>query len=277
MFPRRTAFGLYPLLALWAFVVFAARAGIDIAVYTETVQWIAQPLAQQEADKLIAALEGKPGIDSIVNIGMQDLAAWTEQHTVKNGHHIIVLYGDFPPTIYPQGNAEPDGSLAEEFLDAGNTFANSNDYFFWGLNGRNQEGGLQNMMDIPGITMWDDNTPMTATAEGKKYMPNTLPDKYTVDRPFHVDQIAGTDWELEIAFGSNTGDQSGTRCDPCIIHNTQTDGRLIQVFQTNGLEQKEGEGLAEIILNYYLEAVDALPVEPKGKLSTTWADLKIGR
>jgi len=254
-----------------AATVHAARK-VDIAVYTETVQWIAQGQAQGEADAFIAAVKGKPGIGEVANIGMKDLEGWTKAHTQKNGGHMIVLYGDFPPTIYPDNNAKPDGSIAEEFLDAGNTFANSADYFFWGLNGRNKEGGLQNMMDIPGITMWGDNTAMKRTKEGEKYAPS-IPKDYTVDRPFHVDELKG-DWVMEIGFGTLTGDQNANRCDPCIIYNKTTNGRLIQVFQTNSLRYPDGKVLAEIVLNYYLDRIGALAVDPQDKISVTWGDLK---
>lgn len=262
-------------LAVMLTVAATVNAGIDIAVYTETTQWISAPEAQAQADIFIALMDGAPGVDSIENLGQADLEQWTLDHTVENAGHLIVLYGDIPPTIYPGGNAEPDGSIAEEFLDAGNTFANSNDYFFWGQNARNEAGGLQNMIDIPGMTQWDDDTPMEPTAEGIAAIPS-MPEAFTVDRPFHVNELID-DWVLEVAFATETGDQDATRCDPCIIHNEDTNGRLIQVYQTAGLEREEGLGLAEILENQYLDSVGALSVEPQDKLSTTWAGLKSRR
>ena len=264
------------VMCVVAFGAFAmtSMAQIDIAVYTQTVQWIAQGQAQEEADIFMAAVEGQSGIGEVANLDAKDLAAWTEDHTEENGHHLIVLYGDIPPEIYAGGNADKDGSPAEEFLDAGNTFSNSADYFFWGVAGRNSEGGIQNMMDIPGIVQWDDDTPMEVTDEGKKLTP-TLKD-YATDRPFHVDQLQDA-WELELAFASLTGDQNTARCDPCIIHNTDTDGRLIQVYQTNGQKDPKGQVLAEILLNYYLDATGELAVKPQNKLSTTWGAIKSRR
>ena len=120
----------------------------------------------------------------------------------------------------------------------GNTFANCADYFFWGKGGRNQEGGIKNMMDIPDMVQWDDNTAMKVTKEGKKITP-TL-DDYATDRPFHVDQLKN-DWELEIAFATDSGTQKADRCDPCIVHNTKTDGRLIQFYQTANQDDPKGE------------------------------------
>ena len=220
-------------------------------------------------------INGKNGIGEVVNEDAEALEDWTKGHTDKRGHHIIVLFGDIPPEIYPQGNAKPDGSIAEEFLDAGNTFSNTADYFFWGLQARNEAGGLQNMMDIPGIVQWDDNTPMKVTPEGKEFTP-TLKD-YMTDRPFHVDQLAN-DWELEVAFATNTSEAIGsTRCDPCIIHNTKTGARLIQTYQTANQDDPKGEVIAEIILNYYLDAVEAQAVDPAKKLPVLWGDIKTRR
>jgi len=270
---RRTLLLCAPVVLMLA--LSGAAHAIHIAVYTETTQWIGQVLAQQEADIFMDAMDGADGVDSIENVSLADMEQWTIDNTVDNGGNLIVMYGDFPETIYPGGNAEPDGSLAEEFLDAGNSFSNSNDYFFWGVAGRNSEGGIQNMMDIPGITQWDDNTPMSATIEGAKIVPS-MPNDYFTDRPFHLDQLAGP-WVLEIALASNTGKQDAIRCDPCIVLDEDTNGRLIQVYQTNGLEQEEGLALSEILKNYYLEEVGALSVDSDDKLSTTWAELKTRR
>ena len=264
-----------PLCASLAllFAVSLGASAIDIAVYTETTQWIGQAQAQEQADIFMAEMDGADGVDSVTNPGQGDLEQWTIDHTVPDGGHLIVLYGDIPATIYE--NADADGSVAEEFLDAGNSFSNSNDYFFWGVGGRNSEAGIQNMMDIPGIVQWDDNTPMERTAEGEAAVPS-MPAAFTTDRPFHVDQLIDP-WVLEVAFASTTGDQDTTRCDPCIVHDTETNGRLIQVYQTNGVEQEEGLALAEILKNHYLDAIGALDVEPENKLSTTWAQLKTRR
>ena len=262
-------------LALWTPTADAVPK-VDIFIYTEITQWIAQGQAQEQADIFIKEVEGQKGIGKVVNENSKSIEKWTKDHTEEKGYHIISLYGDFPPEIYAQGNKDEDGSVAEEFLDAGNTFSNSADYFFWGLQGRNREGGLQNMMDIPGILQWDDDTPMKVTKEGKELTP-TLKD-YATDRPFHVDQLAKTDWEVEIAFATETGKSTGmNRCDPCIIRNTKTDARLIQVYQTAGQDDPKGKVLSEIILNYYLETIGALDVDPQDKLPTMWADLKSRR
>lgn len=245
---------------------------VDVFIYTDTVQWIGQAKAQEEAEILADHLDGANGIGELILHGpAKTVEAWTKDHTVEKGHHLIVMFGDVPPEIYDAGKDAKKGTVAEKFLDAGNSYSNSADYFFWGKGGRNEEGGIKNMMDIPDMVQWDDDTPMEVTKEGKELTP-TL-DDYATDRPFHVDKLKN-DWELEIAFASDTGTQKADRCDPCIVRNTKTDARLIQVYQTNNGGEPMGDVIAEIILNYYLEAVGALDVDPQDKLPALWGDLK---
>ena len=261
-------------LALWVPTADAANK-VDIFIYTDTVQWIGQAQAQEEAEILADHLKGADGIGELILHGpAKDVEAWTKKHTVDKGHHLIVMFGDVPVEIYDAGKDAKKGTVAEEYLDAGNSFSNSADYFFWGKGGRNEEGGIKNMMDIPDMVQWDDDTPMEVTKEGKELTP-TL-DDYATDRPFHVDKLKN-DWELEIAFASDSGTQKADRCDPCIVRNTKTDARLIQVYQTNSGGDPMGDVIAEIILNYYLEAVGALDVDPQDKLPALWGDLKIRR
>ena len=245
---------------------------VDVFIYTDTVQWIGQAAAVEEAEILAEELDGQDGIGELILHGpAKTVEAWTKKHTVDNGHHLIVMFGDVPPEIYDVGKDAKKETVAERFLDAGNTFSNSADYFFWGQGGRNEEAGIKNMMDIPDMVQWDDNTAMSVTKEGKKLTPSL--DDYATDRPFHVDKLKN-DWVLEIAFASDSGDQKGDRCDPCIVHNTKTNGRLIQVYQTANQDDPKGEVIAEIILNYYLEVVGALDVDPQDKLPALWGDLK---
>ncbi len=245
---------------------------VDIFIYTDTVQWIGQAQAVEEAEVLADLLEGQDGIDELILHGpSKQVEAWTKDHTEDNGHHLIVMFGDVPVEIYDVGKDAKKETVAERFLDAGNSFSNSADYFFWGVGGRNEEAGIKNMMDIPNMVQWDDNTAMKVTKEGKDLTPSL--DDYATDRPFHVDLLDG-DWVLEIAFASETGDQKGDRCDPCIVHNTKTNGRLIQVYQTANQDDPKGEVIAEIILNYYLEVVGALDVDPQDKLPALWGDIK---
>ena len=248
---------------------------IDVCVYTETVQWIGQGAAQARADILMKRLKGKPGI-VVENLNAKPAAEWMKAHTKKNGNHVFVMYGDIPTTIYPASCAKKDSSIAEKYLEAGNTFTNSADYFFWGQGGRNKECGIQIMMDIPGIVQWDDNTQMKLTAEGKKYSPTLAKMKaIESDHPFHVDQL-DKKWEIEVAFASKSGNAKTDRADPCILTEQNYEGRLIQVCQTSGCPEPVGDILADILLNYYVEAVGALAVDANPKLPLAWGDIKLG-
>ena len=245
---------------------------VDIFIYTDTVQWIGQAQAVEEAEVLADELDGQDGIAELILHGpSKQVEKWTKDHTVDKGHHLIVMFGDVPVEIFDVGKDAKKETVAERFLDAGNSYSNSADYFFWGVGGRNEEAGIKNMMDIPDMVQWDDNTAMKVTKEGKKLTPSL--DDYATDRPFHLDLLKN-DWELEIAFATESGSQKADRCDPCIVRNTKTDGRLIQVYQTANQDDPKGEVISEIILNYYLEAVGALDVDPQDKLPTLWGDIK---
>ena len=259
------------LIALMALPLAPVLAASEVAIYTGVTQWIGKAQADEQAEICVGLLDDA-GISNIwydTEAEAADLAAWMEDVTGDDGLDICVLYGDFPPDIYPQGNTQTDGSIAETFIETtdGDAFINHADYMFWGLAGRNREGGLQNMMDIPGIVMWDDNTDMKVTAEASQICP-TLTD-YQSDRPFHTDQLDG-DWEIEVSLAQN---DDGTRADPIIVRDGDL-GRLIPTIQTNGGDEPKGAIAAEIIM--WLIASD-VPVEPAGKLSTTWGALKAVR
>lgn len=266
----RNIFLSLTLIALMVLPLAHVFAAGDVVIYTGITQWIGKAAADEQAEICVGMLEDA-GIavtwyDSDGQAG--DLADWMESVTGDDGLDICVLYGDFPPEIYPEGNTQTDGSIAETFIETtdGDTFINHADYMFWGLAGRNEEGGLKNMMDIDGITMWDDDTPMVVTSEGAAISP-TLTD-YASDRPFHVDELEG-DWEVEVSLAQN---DDGTRADPIIVRDGNL-GRLIPAIQTANGDEPKGAIAAEIIT----WLMSTTPVEPAGKLSTTWGDLKAVR
>ena len=263
----RNIFLALTLIALMALPLAHVFAAGDVAIYTGITQWISKAAADEQAqicvDMLNDAGIANTWYDSDGDVDA--LADWMQGVTGDDGLDICVLYGDFPPEIYPEDNTQTDGSIAETFIETtdGDTFINHADYMFWGLAGRNEEGGLKNMMDIDDIVMWDDDTAMTVTAEGKAISP-TLPD-FASDRPFHTDQLAG-DWEVEVSLAQN---DDGTRADPIIVRDGNL-GRLIPAIQTANGNEPKGAVAAEIII----WLMSTTPVEPVGKLSTTWGDLK---
>ena len=258
------------LIALLALPVVPVLAASEVAIYTGVTQWIGKAPADEQAEICVGLLNDA-GIANTWYAAEGDadaLADWMESVTGDGGLDICVLYGDFPPSIYPEGNAQTDGSIAETFIETtdGDVFINHADYMFWGLAGRNREGGLQNMMDIPGIVMWDDNTDMKVTTEGGAISPSLT--DYQTDRPFHTDQLDG-DWEIEVSLAQS---DDGTRADPIIVRDGNL-GRLIPTIQTNGGDEPKGAIASEIII----WLMSTTPVEPAGKLSTTWGDLKAVR
>jgi Carbohydrate binding domain len=181
------------------------------------------------------------------------LADWVVAHTGDGVEDILILCGTFPDTIYEPGNTQADDSLAELFLDDGNTIINTGDWIFYVVNGAgtNAAGGLQTMMDIPGVTVaGEDNTAITVTAEGQDYTPS-LQD-FATDRPFHLDTLEG-DWYAELILAQNA---AGTRADPVIVRNSATGGRIGIFFQTaDQADDPRGEVISEWINNWYLKNV----------------------
>jgi hypothetical protein len=108
---------------------------------------------------------------------------------------VLVLYGYFPTTIYTAGNAQPDGSRAELFIEStdGDLIINHADWMFYVSSATNGPAGLQNMMDNPGIEMGTglnpDQQPVAVTAEGAAIAPSL--DIVQTQRPFHLNELVG--------------------------------------------------------------------------------------
>jgi hypothetical protein len=269
---RKAAILLFSIPFLMAISLAPVLAAGEVAIYTGTVQWISKAGADTQAQICVDMLNaaGIPNTWFDSDGDMAALASWVRSVTGDGGFDVCVLYGDIPPDLYPQGNTQPNGSVAEMFVETtdGDAFLNHADYMFWGLAGRNQEGGIQNIMDIPGLVMWDDNTPMVVTAEGRAIAPSL--GNFNTDRPFHLDQLAG-DWVAEAILAQNA---AGNRADPVIVRDGNR-GRLIPVYQTaDQLEDPKGAVAAEIIMWLMEKEGGSTAVEAKGKLSTTWAALK---
>ena len=266
----RNIFLSLTLIALMTLPLAPVLAASEVVIYTGVTQWITKAAADEQA-KICSAMLDDAGISNVWYDSGGDtdaLAAWMDGVTGDGGVDICVLYGDFPPSIYPEGNTQTDGSVAENFIETtdGDTFINHADYMFWGLAGRNKEGGLKNMMDIPDIVMWDDNTAMKVTSEGAAISPSLA--DFQSDRPFHVDELDGN-WEVTVSLAQS---DDGTRADPIIVRDGNL-GRVIPVIQTNGGNEPKGAVAAEIII----WLMTTTPVEPADKLSTTWGALKAVR
>jgi hypothetical protein len=243
--------------------IFAGLAmAFDVAISTQA-GWYSQGAADREMDELVAAIEGNPSIGSVdvfTDAEQDALATWVTNHTSDGNADILILNGQFPDTIYEPGNTQADDSLAEMYLDAGNAIFNTGDYMFYVVNsgGTNAAGGLETMMDIPGTSMWDDDTPVMVTADGAAYTPTVV--DFNTDRPFHLDELDGG-WEPLVIMAQN---DAGTRADPAVVINTNTGGMLGIFYQTASQDDDpRSEVIGEFINSYYsTTAVSPLEFSP---------------
>ena len=273
-------------VCLCSLVIFALFMGVNIAAAIDVaICTVSHPMPQNDADQEIAVL--KDAIQEAVNLqlfgagDLDALADWVEGHT-SGENHILILTGILPTTLYPAGNAEPDGSIVEEFLDAGNTIINTGEYTFYTIEGPQEANGdaaLPNIVDAPEAYVWhgregwrDGAVTMTPTADGEKYTPSL--EEYGTSYPIHVEDYEGTPWELELAVAENT--EENLRVDGVIV-NTETGGRLglfVQAYVGDipAPDISWGAVISEYILNYYLSEVAA--VQADGKLVSTWGKIK---
>ena len=247
---------------------------LDIGISTQA-GWFGQAAADAEMQVVANTVKGKVNDVQIFTSTQQgELATWVEKHTGNKQIDILIMCGQFPNTIYKPGNAQANGSIAEKFLEDGNMIMNTGDYMFYVVDGAgtNAAGGLENMMDIPGISMWDDDTPIKITADGKKYIP-TLAD-YPTDRPWHLNEIKAP-WKAEVIFGQNG---AGTRAEPAVMLDETTNGRLVTFYQTAGQDgDPRGKAISEFIINWVSTiASGKIAVDQNGKLGATWGQIKAG-
>ncbi|HID57428.1 TPA: hypothetical protein EYP37_12910 [Candidatus Poribacteria bacterium] len=274
---------LVGLVTLTLFLIPSVFA-VDMALYTGHTNpgWYAEAVMLQDAEKIMSELKGV--VKEIVSFNddkLDDLKAWAEANLKDGELDIIWLPGVIPSVLYPNPNKQPDGSLAEEWLDNGNMFINCGDYFAYctyetGARGAdNGEGGIQNIIDCPGMTMWGDNTPMKVTGTGKKYIPSL--EDFLSDRPFHVNELnVNKDWEVVAIFASQGGSDDPakeTRADPIVIHNKVTDGYLCILVQNAEPMRSHADNTIDFVKNWANEVI-GFSVEPQDKLATTWGEIK---
>ncbi|MDE0636649.1 MAG: dockerin type I domain-containing protein [Candidatus Poribacteria bacterium] len=235
-------------------------SNVNVLVYTGAVSWMRLDDANRQAQITKQSLASK-GIQAEIVETEDAVRNWMLQTTSDGNVDVLILYGVLPTSIYPSFNSQPDGSVAEKWIEStdGNTILNHGDYFgFWG-GGHQEELGVQNgvealqaLMDIPHITMWDfgleNNTPMVVTKEGKQITPSLQ--NFLSDRAFHLDELTG-DWFAEKIFASDTGTAEATRADPVIVRDGNR-GRIGIVYQTFNEVNPKGEVAAELISNYLL-------------------------
>ncbi len=243
------------LACIIAMLFGTTASAVDIAIFTQAGWW-AQGAADQEMQDIVDNVTGA-SVQVFTSGDQAALADWVVAHTGNGVPDLLIMCGNFPDSIYPAGNAQPDGSLAELFLDGGNTIINTGDYIFYvGTAGNNDAGGLQNMMDVPAAAMWGDDSLATIfvpTADGQLYTPS-LPETPS-NRPWIPAQFDGTNWYFELILAQNS---DGTQVHPGILRNSVTGGRLGVFFQVaDQFTDIRGEVISEWINNWYLPTAAA--------------------
>ena len=224
----------------------------DVLIYIGKTLWISPENAENEAEMTKFLLESE-NIQVEITKSKEAVRDWMLQTTANGVVNVCILYGVLPSTIYPSGNAQPDGSVAENWIETtdGDTILNHADYF--GYNSSegtaNERGAMQNLMDLPEIeiNVYEHNVDMFVTVDGSRLAPSMV--HFRSDRPFPLDQLED-EWFAEKILASDTGNTQATLADPVIVRDGDR-GRLAIVFHTLYKNNPKAEVAAQII-NYLL-------------------------
>merc|ERR1712096_119531 len=142
------------------------------------------------------------------------LATWAKTNTGDGKPDVIITAcGTMPSSLYPFPNKKPDGSIVEEFVDAGNILINVADWIYYmsyegGVRSPNNgPSGAANVFDIKGLSFGARAGNIKPTKLGKKYIPSMK--EFHSDRPFHTEQFKGSDWDLVIFGEDGAGSKIG--------------------------------------------------------------------
>lgn len=221
---------------------------VDVLIYLGKTLWISSENAENEAEMTKFLLESE-NIQVEITKSKEVVRDWMLQTTANGVVNVCILYGILPSTIYPSGNAQPDGSVAENWIETtdGDTILNHADYLGYNSSeGKaNERGAMQNLMDIPEIeiNVYEHNISMFVTAEGSRLAPSMV--HFTSDRPFPLDQLEN-EWFAEKILASNTGNTQAILADPVIVRDGDR-GRLAIVFHTLYKNNPKAEVAAQII------------------------------
>ncbi|GIX06278.1 MAG: hypothetical protein KatS3mg115_0681 [Candidatus Poribacteria bacterium] len=261
-----------------AFAVAFGASAADLALYNGTPNdgWYDPAVVPVDVEYIVANVSGINEVVVFTDAEIDALAQWAEDNMNDGEPDIIWLPGVTPSTLYPNPNVEPDGSVAERWLESGNIFINVADWFSYttyetGSRGAdNGAAGAENILDLPGIIAFGDNTQITITDAGKQYLPS-LGDTMITDRPVVRDAVVAP-WEVAEVFGQNA---DGTMYDPVALRDTSSGGILALLNQAN-LSHAVDRGVltVEFINNWLAAQGITTAVEPAGKLTTTWGALK---
>ena len=221
---------------------------VDVLIYIGKTLWISSENAEDEAEMTKFLLESE-SIQMEITKSKESVRDWMLQTTANGVVNVCILYGILPSTIYPSGNAQPDGSVAENWIETtdGDTILNHADYFGYNSSeGKaNERGAMQNLMDLPDIeiNVYEHNIDMFVTVEGSRLAPSMV--HFKSDRPFPLDQLE-EEWFAEKILATDTGNTQATLADPVIVRDGDR-GRLAIVFHTLHKNDPKAEVAAQII------------------------------
>ena len=266
----------------------------DLAIYSGPTNpgWISQDAAIANGEAIANDADMKAIFETINIYGDGDevgydsaLGLWMQEHTGNGQQDVfIAASGTAPSAIYQFPNADPDGSNIENFVEDGNVFINVADWILYmsyeggTRSDDNGAAGAANVFDIPGLSFGNRGGPAVPTEMGEKYIPSLV--EFQSDRPWHLEQFEGTDWEVTPFAISNDDANSA---DPAVAVN-QTYGGIIAAMWQKAQPDWDGDdpratGVIEFIANWLVEngEITTTPVEPQDKVATTWGRIKSGR
>ncbi len=266
----------------------------DLAIYSGPTNpgWISQEAAIANGEAVANDADMKAIFETINVYGDGDevgydsaLGLWMQEHTGNGQQDVfIAASGTAPSAIYQFPNADPDGSNIENFVEDGNVFINVADWILYmsyeggSRSADNGADGAANVFDIPGLSFGNRGGPAVPTDMGSKYIPSLV--EFQSDRPWHLEQFEGTDWEVTPFAISNDDPNSA---DPAVAVN-QTYGGIIAAMWQKAQPDWEGDdpraaGVIEFIANWLVEngEITTTPVEAQDKVATTWGRIKSGR
>ena len=266
----------------------------DLAIYSGPTNpgWISQEAAIANGEAIANDAEMKAIFETINIYGDGDevgydsaLGQWMQEHTGNGQQDVfIAASGTAPSAIYQFPNADPDGSNIENFVEDGNVFINVADWILYmsyeggSRSADNGADGAANVFDIPGLSFGNRGGPAVPTEMGSKYIPSLV--EFQSDRPWHLEQFEGTDWEVTPFAISNDDENSA---DPAVAVN-QTYGGIIAAMWQKAQPDWEGDdpraaGVIEFIANWLVEngEITTTPVEAQDKVATTWGRIKSSR
>jgi hypothetical protein len=279
-------------LSLLVFALTSVPAA-DLAIYSGPTNpgWISQDAAIANAEAIVNDDLMQSIFESIENYGDGDevgsdspLGKWMVAHTGNGQQDVfIAASGTAPSAAYQFPNADPDGSNIENFIEDGNVFINVADWILYmsyeggSRSADNGANGAANVFDIPGLSFGNRGGPQVPTADGEKYLPSLV--EFQSDRPWHLEQFDGTDWEVT-AFAISNNDPNSA--DPAVAVN-KTYGGIIAAMWQKAQPDWDGDdprasGVIEFIANWLMENGSiATAVDAQDKIATTWGKIKFDR